>query len=89
MSLIYGNKKSSVLLKILENQQQNNGYDCGLFAIANLVEFCFNDATYSYKNEFVLNKMREHLIHCLERGEFSKFPQETICKNPALKYKII
>ena len=26
VSLIYGNKKSSVLLKILENQQQNNGY---------------------------------------------------------------
>jgi Ulp1 family protease len=67
-----------VPLKILENQQQNNGYDCGLFAIANLVEFCFNDATYNYKNEFVLNKMRKHLIHCLERGEFSKFPQETI-----------
>jgi Ulp1 family protease len=28
-----------VLLKILENQQENNGYDCGLFAIANLVNF--------------------------------------------------
>jgi hypothetical protein len=33
--------------------------------------------------------MREHIILCLERGEFSKFPQETICKTPGLKYKII
>jgi hypothetical protein len=33
--------------------------------------------------------MREHIILCLERGEFSKFPQETICRTPGLKYKII
>jgi hypothetical protein len=62
---------------------------CGLFAIANLVEFYLNDATYNYKNEFVLNKMQEDLSHCLQRGEFSKFPKETICKTSALKYEII
>lgn len=58
MSLIHGNNKPSVQFKVLENQQQNNGYDCGLFAIANSEGFCFDDAIFEFKTEFLLNELR-------------------------------
>ena len=36
---IYGVGKQKFKVKIPREQQQNNGHDCGVFAIANLVEF--------------------------------------------------
>lgn len=35
-------------IKILDVQQQENGFDCGLFAIANLVAICFS-SNYSFQ----------------------------------------
>ena len=32
-------KKKMIEIKIPQVQQQNNGHDCGLFAIANMMEF--------------------------------------------------
>ena len=43
MSQIYKKDKTSIPIKILDIQQQENGNDCGLFAIANLVEFCYKE----------------------------------------------
>jgi Ulp1 family protease len=42
MSLIYGKGKTVVPVKIPKVQQQHNSIDCGVFAIAFMVEFCFN-----------------------------------------------
>ena len=43
LSQIYKKDKTSIPIKILDIQQQENGNDCGLFAIANLVEFCYKE----------------------------------------------
>jgi hypothetical protein len=39
LSAIYGQGKTNLLIKLPEVQQQTNGYDCGVYALANLVEF--------------------------------------------------
>jgi len=38
---VYSNSKKRLLVKIPEVQKQTNKIDCGLYAIANAVEFCF------------------------------------------------
>ena len=53
-------------------QQQHGPVDCGLFAIANTVALCFG-----YEPNKILfrqDRMRNHLISCLEAGQFSMFP---------------
>lgn len=44
LSLIYKQEKSFVPINILDVQQEY-GYDCGLFAITNLVEFVLTTKT--------------------------------------------
>lgn len=39
---MYWRDKNSIPNKILDVQRQEIGYDCGLFAVANLIELCFN-----------------------------------------------
>ena len=39
LAQIYGYQKSKVRINIPYIQQQNSGHDCGLFAIANMMEF--------------------------------------------------
>ena len=39
LAQIYGRGKSQITVKIPYVQQQNNGYDCGVFAIAKMMEF--------------------------------------------------
>ena len=65
LAQIYGYGKSKLNVKIPCVQQQHNSYDCGLFAIANMMEFATN--RYSgltdahLKFSYVQNKMRWHL----------------------------
>ena len=47
LSAIYGQGKTNLLIKLPEVQQQTNGYDCGVYALVNLVEFCYSG---TYKN---------------------------------------
>ena len=56
-------------------QQQKNGYDCGIFAIA-----FATDVAYNHKPEQrTCNQsvMREHLLAQLENETMSPFPQQT------------
>ena len=53
-------------------QQQVNGYDCGVYAIANAYGICAGLSVRDLK--YNRGKMREHLIACLRRREFSPFP---------------
>ena len=39
LAQFYGQGKSQLRVKIPYVQQQNNGHNCGLFAIANMMEF--------------------------------------------------
>jgi hypothetical protein len=61
------------LVKIPEVQKQTNKIDCGLYAIANAVEFCFTSFSGGLHIEFNQQLMRDHLIACLEKGKFSVF----------------
>ena len=54
LSATYGQGKTNLLIKLPEVQQQTNGYDCGVYALANLVEFC-HSGTY--------NTQKTHTLH--------------------------
>ena len=56
-------------------QQQRNGYDCGIFAIA-----FATDVAYNHKPEqrtYNQSVMRKHLLAQLENETMSAFPQQT------------
>uniref|UniRef100_A0A1B8Y9J4 Uncharacterized protein n=1 Tax=Xenopus tropicalis TaxID=8364 RepID=A0A1B8Y9J4_XENTR len=68
----YG-KLTVITIKRLNVDQQRNGRDCGVYAIANAFEFLSNrDPTCRYNQ----TRMRQHLIECLERGEITAFPKK-------------
>lgn len=56
-------------------QQQTNSVDCGLFAIANAIEF-INEGKIKY-TDFDTSKMRDHLYNCLVDGFVSPFPRKS------------
>ena len=53
-------------------QQQHGSMDCGLFAVANSVALCFGYEP--NKLIFRQDKLRSHLVSCLESGNFTMFP---------------
>ena len=64
----------SVLGIILPSvQQQPNGVDCGVFAIAFAVDILNGFAEIGKR--FDVGKMRSHLLKCLEEEEFTLFPR--------------
>ena len=65
-----------VTVKIPRVQQQPNSYDCGIFALASLVDFCFNPATFNFRTCYLVSEMRLHLLNCLEKRLMSPFPRE-------------
>ena len=68
-------KKGFLKLQKLSVQQQCNDLDCGLFAIANMVEICYGnnpeDVSYDQDHE----SMRKHLEECLINNEMKPFPK--------------
>ena len=76
LSQIYHNNRDVLNVKIPRCQQQPNGNDCGLFAIANAVEFCFNTGNVNFNYAFKVDDLRSHLADCLENGKFTKFPKQ-------------
>ena len=66
-------KKGFLKLHKLSVQQQINDQDCGLFAIANMVEICFgnNSADLSYDQD----AMRNHIEECFTNKEMNPFPK--------------
>ncbi|CAC5423718.1 unnamed protein product [Mytilus coruscus] len=90
LSQIYSRDKKRLLVKIPEVQKQNNSIDCGLFmlfAIANVVEFCFTSFSGGMHVEFVIELFRENLVICLEKGDFIPFPKKKISMKGKPKYK--
>ncbi|XP_071995580.1 uncharacterized protein [Engystomops pustulosus] len=61
-------------LKFLNVDQQKNNYDCGVFAIAFAFEFLKNNGDPTAR--FQHDKMRDHLISCLEMGRIVGFPRK-------------
>ena len=71
----YSNSTEHLSVFVIPVDQQNNSIDCGLYAIANAVEFLSEGGN----PEALYNpdEMRSHFIQCLESGEIRPFP-----KNP-------
>ena len=61
----------NVDIKLMNVVKQKNTYDCGVYAIAYATSLPFNIDPCTI--EFAENKLRRHLIKCLERKEFSPF----------------
>ncbi|KAM4053931.1 uncharacterized protein ACNLHF_006458 [Anomaloglossus baeobatrachus] len=61
-------------LSFLNVDQQKNGYDCGVFATAFAYEFLVNggDPTAQFQHQ----KIRAHLLSCLQNGRMSEFPKQ-------------
>ncbi|CAC5363338.1 unnamed protein product [Mytilus coruscus] len=76
LAAIYGDKKKSFNVKIPEVQQQSNGNDCGLYDLANLMEFCVNqNVNPRLKIDYDEQSLRTHLVSCLEQGYLIEFPK--------------
>ena len=56
-------------------QQQKNSVDCGIFALAFLVDFCVHGIEGLFDKVFDVNGMRNHLIRCIENNSFQNFPR--------------
>ena len=54
-------------------QQQNNGVDCGLFAIA-FVDFAMHYTKYPINITFKQSLMRNHAMEALERNKLELSP---------------
>lgn len=52
-------------------QQQTNSIDCGVLAIANADQFCYN----YYQGMYDAPYLRPHIIHCLETRIFTPLPR--------------
>jgi len=81
---VYGRNKNRILIKIPEVQKQDNSIACGLFTIANAVEFCNNSFKRGTRIDYDEKYMRDHLIYCLERGFFSQLPKYRIGRAPTI-----
>ena len=78
ISQIYNESKlSSIPLIISKIQKQTNSVDCGVLAIANVVEYCFTGYLGNIYLNYNMDKIREHLAYCLETKKFSPFPKST------------
>jgi hypothetical protein len=89
MSLIYGKGKTVVPVKIPKVQQQHNSIDCGVFAVAFMVEFCFNNFIGRDNVNFDTYTMRDHLIKCIESQQCSPFPKTKPTRTIVLSLKNI
>ena len=69
----YSNTSNPLSVYILPVDQQTNAVDCGIYAIANAVEFLHEDG--NPEAIFKPEEMRSHLIQCLEAGEMTPFPK--------------
>ena len=59
-------------LRVVAVQQQGNGSDCGVFAIA--FATCLVNGILPQTVQFVPNEMRGHLINCFRNGQLELFP---------------
>ena len=67
-------EEREMVVNVPRLQQQDNSSNCGLFAIANAVEICFNQYPWEKRVLFKRDKMREHLVKCFEDEKFTRFP---------------
>ena len=65
-------KEANITIRYMDVQWRSNGYDCGLFALANATALCAGTDPTSVTLE--QSKMRKHFLACLERNCLMPFP---------------
>ena len=76
ISSIYGKPYKNINLIQYRTQQQKAGLgNCGVFAIAYMIEFCLHDTVCRNDYDYDEDKMREHLIECFEKRCLKPFPK--------------
>ena len=65
-------KNGSLIINEMSVQQQENSYDCGLFAIAFAFHLAQGDEPSALN--FDCKKLRQHLVECFEKEVLSPFP---------------
>jgi hypothetical protein len=85
LAKIYGCGKKKLVVHVPHTQQQSPGtVDCGVFAVANIVEFCINGFKeldqLSHNWNFNMSLAREHLKSCLQQQQFTPFPKVYLAK---------
>ena len=73
LAALYGSPGKNMEINVPRVQHQENSTCCGVFAIANAVEFCVNN-TWENSINFKKDEMRSHIIKCFEEEEFTPFP---------------
>lgn len=82
--IILGKNEEDCAIFIPTIQQQLNAVDCGLYAIANAVQFAFTReiSNTTFKREY----LRNHWLRCIEDRKVSLFPtQEDVVKECHIK----
>ena len=78
-TIVYTTRKS-ILLSFGDVQQQSNGYDCGLFALAYASSVCSGiDPTLIKYRSY---ELRSHFLKCPTKGEHQDFPVEPVTRKP-------
>ena len=62
----------NLVIAFADVQMQAGGSDCGVFAMAFATAICFGQSPGKF--HFDQQRMRDHLVACLEKQEFSMFP---------------
>ena len=74
LAAMYGQPGKELEIKVPNIQQQDDVVQCGVFAIANAVQFCVtNFCFWSKAINFEIKIMRDHLINCFQARKFTKF----------------
>ena len=77
LSALYGKGLDLLDVHVVKVDKQNNNDECGVYALANLLEFVSNGCSYLVQNRINFNPklMRQHLIKCLECRNCTPFPK--------------
>ena len=67
-----GDTYPQLTVRIIAVQQQQNGTDCGVFALAYVTSLLHGQDPESVTYD--TSKLRSHLLHCLHQGHMSPFP---------------
>ena len=63
------------LSKLVSAAKQQNGNDCGVYATAFAFEWLLHSVQTNLNINFTVNKMRQHLVQCLEKNLIAAFPR--------------
>ena len=78
LSHVYGSPRSNLYVTVPRTDQQPNGFDCGVYAIAFATSLCFaslkKDHTQYHMEQYIHSEMRPHLFKCFNKRLMTRFP---------------